>query len=75
MLWLVSIINQFHSNVPFLNPLKTSKKTPEVSRYFQGTESEHWHEMSYRTNSAQLKLTCSISTIETLEKGVKYVQS
>ena len=37
------------------------------------------HKVTLLTNffsiNAQLKFTCSKSTIETLEKGVKYVQS
>ena len=30
---------------------------------------------THRVNNSQLTFTCSKSTIETLEKGVKYIQS
>ena len=33
------------------------------------------HKLSYYKNSTQPAFTCSTLTIETLEQGVKYVQS
>ena len=44
--------------------------------FLGGIEKEHSPEMDYiAVISSQLTFTCSKSTIETLEKGLKYVQS
>ena len=52
-------------------------RTPPVAAFeYHDTcnELEEWEEWRSETLS-QLTFTCSKSTIETLEKGVKYVQS
>ena len=40
-----------------------------------GTNQKCSHFLSYKTQLSQLTFTCSKSTIETVEKGVKYVQN
>ena len=48
---------------------------PEESTNPYGTSDESKWESNFSTDTTQLTFTCSKSTTETLEKGVKYVQS
>ena len=56
--------NPFHATALFLYPLKMSEN-PWLSNFYRG----------FRKIAVPVGITCSKLTIETLEQGVKYVQS
>ena len=78
----VFVLKQFHVNVPFLYILETSANQTfsDVCRgvYIYETLVRNWliENMHLQLEIiAQLKFTCSKSTIETVGKCVKYIQS
>ena len=66
----IPVLNPFQIIVPLLHPIFTS---PHFSRQLGG---QFWNSLTlFIIDITQLTFTCSKSTTETLEKGMKYVQS
>ena len=59
-------LNPFHAIGLFLYPMKSKNHKAFLRHCSSGLEKE---------GTTELTFTCSNSTIETLEKGVQYVQS
>ena len=74
----IPVLNPFQIIVPLLHPIFTSSRgaLAEYQSEMRQLGGQFWSSLTlFIIDITQLTFTCSKSTTETLEKGMKYVQS